>query len=416
MRTRRWLPGTMCLLLATAGCGRGGAPISGDGGSVSGDGGSVSRDGGPSCALLDVTFPDLRLQAVTAMPGGGYAALALDRTDAGGDDFLRVLRLDEDGNTQWSYEIGYAPANASDLMAFTDGSVVIAAGADCNCPSGNQNVQVVKLDSSGQLLWKKTFGTMAPDDYQTVWAVPDGGAVVAWSGEDNVYDPNQKMNVLLTTVHIVRLSASGTQLWDKPYRPTSGFTDPLPGVGDVVELSDHTLAITGAWGSSGRAGFLANYDLNGDELSSATFGQKNINTLVPEATGAAFVGYQDSADAGGGGVWLGKLDSGLAVASDATLDLGTGDSGSDLHVLPDGDYVFGGPDLYDPTKIAIVRSSPDGQVRWRRSTFYPDPSKGRYPSAITSSAGGGVAIVGDAQNIGGWFTRLDANGHTVCAP
>jgi PKD repeat protein len=95
-----------------------------------------------------------------------------------------VVKLDRDGNKVWDRSIlsGVADlATSIDLTA--DGGYVVAGISDMGSGNylddrGGENIVVVKLDSAGNVVWKKILGGLADDDGYDIQQTTDGGFIV----------------------------------------------------------------------------------------------------------------------------------------------------------------------------------------------------------------------------------------------
>ena len=64
------------------------------------------------------------------------------------------------------------------MVQTADGGLVVA-GLTYSKGAGGRDFWVLKLDSTGNLLWDKTFGGSSPDEAHSVVQTADGSLVVA---------------------------------------------------------------------------------------------------------------------------------------------------------------------------------------------------------------------------------------------
>jgi hypothetical protein len=94
---------------------------------------------------------------------GGYVVAGYTRSfGAGGSDFY-VVKLDSSGNVQWTKTIGGGSDDeARSIIQSSDGGYVVA-GRTWSFGAGSEDIYVVKLDSSGNVVWTKTIGGSSGD-------------------------------------------------------------------------------------------------------------------------------------------------------------------------------------------------------------------------------------------------------------
>ena len=124
---------------------------------------------------------------------GGYAIAGGTISFGAGEADVYVVKLDANGNLQWTKTIG-GPAveNGSSLIQTSDGGYAIT-GKSSSFGAGEADVYVIKLDANGNLQWTKTIG--GPDSEEGVYLIQtsDGGYAIAGStksfgaGEKDVY-------------------------------------------------------------------------------------------------------------------------------------------------------------------------------------------------------------------------------------
>jgi len=110
---------------------------------------------------------------------GGYAiAGATISFGAGGVD-VYVVKLDAKGNLQWTKTIGGENEDwGYSLIQTSDGGYAIA-GATKSFGAGWDDVYVVKLDANGNLQWTKTIGGKNDDEGFSLIQTADGGYAIA---------------------------------------------------------------------------------------------------------------------------------------------------------------------------------------------------------------------------------------------
>ena len=117
--------------------------------------------------------------SMTQTTDGGYTiAGRTDSFGAGGWDFL-VLNLDSSGNLTWARTFGGTDWDYGYSIAQTlDGGYAVA-GWTASFTVGSSDFLILKLSSTGDLEWAKTFGELHPEYSNSITQNTDGGYAVA---------------------------------------------------------------------------------------------------------------------------------------------------------------------------------------------------------------------------------------------
>ena len=120
------------------------------------------------------------------------------------------------GGTQWEY--------FQKVFVHNDGSITIFGYTDS--PNGDvighhgfQDVWVIKLNSSGTLLWQKALGGSAEDGFRWAEVLPDNSYIMAGYTFSN--NGNVSGNHGSADIWIVKLSSSGDVQWQKCFGGTN---------------------------------------------------------------------------------------------------------------------------------------------------------------------------------------------------
>ncbi|MBC7643246.1 MAG: T9SS type A sorting domain-containing protein [Flavobacterium sp.] len=122
--------------------------------------------------------------------GGFIVAGSINATDGdvtgnhGGYDYW-VLRLDSDGNLMWQKTLGgSADDYANSIIQTNDGNYVVAGyssstDGDITGNHGGEDYWVVKLDTTGVILWQQSYGGSGTEDANDIKQTADGGYIMA---------------------------------------------------------------------------------------------------------------------------------------------------------------------------------------------------------------------------------------------
>ena len=111
---------------------------------------------------------------------GGYLIAGYTESFGTGGVDVYVVKLDASGNLQWTKTIGGPESDGGNsLIQTSDGGYVIA-GSTKSFGAGEADVYVVKLDANGNLQWTKTIGAKNKNySKSSLIQTSDGGYAIA---------------------------------------------------------------------------------------------------------------------------------------------------------------------------------------------------------------------------------------------
>jgi len=138
---------------------------------------------------------------------GGYAIAGYTYSFGAGGLDVYVVKLDAHGNLQWTKTIGGPDREeGNSLIQTSDGGYAIA-GKTQSFGAGGEDVYVVKLDANGNLQWTKTIGGENEDWGYSLIQTSDGGYAIAGYTVFLGAEPFE--------VYFVKLDAKGNLQWTK---------------------------------------------------------------------------------------------------------------------------------------------------------------------------------------------------------
>lgn len=209
------------------------------------DGGYIVVGNAVSLTTLDGDFwivkldKDGRLQWDKKLGGSGWdVAYSIDQTKDGGyivagysestdgmvtgnhgaNDFW-IVKLDANGNTEWQKALGGSESeNPHCVIQTKDGGYIVAGNAystngDVTGNHGMFDGWVVKLDSKGQVTWKKCYGGNGLDDIDCIQEAPGGGYIMTGytTSKDGPFAGNKGKEDLW----LLKIDVQGNLLWQK---------------------------------------------------------------------------------------------------------------------------------------------------------------------------------------------------------
>jgi hypothetical protein len=165
-------------------------------------------------AMAQTPAPAIEWQKVLGGSGYDYFA-AIEQTSDGGYIVAgsQVVKLDTSGNLLWQKVLG---GSFAAIHQTSDGGYIAAGSTSSNLVLGYHGFidgWVVKLDASGNLLWQKCLGGSSGEVAYSIQQTSDGGYIVAGFTRSN--DGDVSGNHGNRDGWVVKLDASGNLLWQK---------------------------------------------------------------------------------------------------------------------------------------------------------------------------------------------------------
>jgi len=346
---------------------------------------------------------------------GGYAIAGSTTSFGAGEADVYVVKLDAHGNLQWTktiggpgYETGFS------LIQTSDGGYAIA-GSTTSFGAGDWDVYVVKLDANGNLQWTKTIGGGDWDVGTSLIQTADGGYAIAGSTTSfGVGEPD---------VYVVKLNADGNLQWTKSIggkRGDLGFSLIQTSDGGYAIAGDTKSFGAGSWDV-----YIVEVDANGNLQWTKTIGGKGWDagrSLIQTADGGyAITGETYSFGAGGYDVYVVKLDANGNLQWTKTIGGESDDWGNSLIQTSDGGYAVAGVTKsfgVGEADVYVVKLDANGKPQWTKTIGAK--SKNLIKSSIIQTSDGSYVIAGTTRSFGAgkrdvYVVKLDKNGNACCA-
>jgi hypothetical protein len=278
---------------------------------------------------------------------GGYSESGIsgDKTESNsGESDYWVIKLNSTGIIQWQNTIGGDSADVLYCVKQTTDDGYILGGSSNSSASGDKSENnlgsfdywVVKLDSSGLILWQNTIGGSGNDMLQSVVQTSDGGYFVAGYSDSDSSGDKTENSLGLIDYWVLKLDSAGSIEWQN----TIGGSDYdfLYSVQQTVDL-----------------GFI----LGGNSFSSIS-GDKTEDVI----------GFDD--------YWIIKIDSSGSIQWQNTIGGDMTDRLRSIHQTPDNGYItagFSNSDISgDKTENSlggydywVVRMDSAGIIQWQNT-------------------------------------------------
>lgn len=148
-------------------------------------------------------------KSVVQLSDSSYVMAGYTSSSGVGGYDVFLVKADKAGNLIWQKTIGGNDWDfASSMNATADGGFIIA-GTTYSYGYGNADGYVIKTDANGDTTWTKTFGGLKDDEFKSVIQTSDGN--YALTGYTKSYSDS------LGDVWAIKLNTSGDTLWRKFY-------------------------------------------------------------------------------------------------------------------------------------------------------------------------------------------------------
>ena len=280
----------------------------------------------------------------------------------GGVD-IAVIKLDRFGNPLWTQYYGDGENNyCLYLNMCSDGNLILCG--ETGTSSNGLDIIVIKINTNGDTLWTKIFGTPVNESAKFIEQTADGGFILCgFQNDTSNYND----------IYIAKLDSAGNFLWDKNFGGTDNDYADM-----VHQLGDGGFIITGDTRSFGAGGYdveLIRTDSAGIAVWDSTYGDSLANgcqgVLVTSAgkflsygeteiyPGSPYDFFLDLIDTNGSRIWRRTLGGTGADAIFSVLE-------TSLHEF----ICTGYSSSYNgnnPIDLVIFKTDPLGNMQWVRS-------------------------------------------------
>ena len=291
--------------------------------------------------------------------GGSYSIDGNVTGNHGSQDSW-VVKLDKSGEVVWQKCLGGSSSDyGGSIKQTSDGGYIVAGFSNSNDGNvtgnhGSQDSWVVKLDESGDVVWQKCLGGSSSDYVHNIEQTSDGGYIVV--GFSNSNDGNVTGNHGGKDSWVVKLDTSGNVVWQKCLGGSSSdFGSSIEQTSDggyiVAGGSNSTDGnVTGNHGS--QDSWVVKLDTSGDVVWQKCLGgssSESANSIEQTSDGGYIVsGYSNSNDGnvtgnhGSQDSWVVKLDKSGDVVWQKCLGGSSIDYGNGIKQTSDGGYIVAG--------------------------------------------------------------------------
>jgi hypothetical protein len=199
---------------------------------------------------------DNQVYALVRTSDGGYALAGSTYNSSSYLLHMWLVKTDADGNRQWQRRYGDGVGQiAWGIIQTSDGGYLLVGETDTCSSFPCLNVFLVKTNSSGMLMWAKSFGTPGVSSSTSAGSAvqtADGGYAIAAT-----YSPGSSSDAFW----LIKTDSFGNPQWNKTYEG-AGYYDKAYA---IFNTSDGGYAMAGIWGGSQSDAVLIKTDSLGNQ-------------------------------------------------------------------------------------------------------------------------------------------------------
>lgn len=160
---------------------------------------------------------------VSASGGKGNSKMATAKNHAGGDYWL--IKLNASGEIQWSHYYGGTftdtPYGATET---TDGDFIVVGSSDSDDVDitnnkGAYDFWVIKVSATGSLIWEKNFGGSNTDEARAIIPSEVGNFIIVGDTRSNDIDVSNNHGA--ADVWAIKIDSSGDLIWQRTFGGSS---------------------------------------------------------------------------------------------------------------------------------------------------------------------------------------------------
>jgi len=342
----------------------------------------------------------------------GYILTGFTESTGAGSRDLILIRTNSTGDTIWTGAYGGIQSDEGYAVVETFDGGFVAAGFTESFHALSPDIYVLKTNSNGNLLWSRRFDSSADDLAFSIQQTSDSGFILTGR--------TTKISVSDNDLFLIRLNSSGDTVWTKLFNRLS-FND--EGY-SVIQSYDGGFMITGQtqYGFSDTDILMIKTDGNGDISWSNSYGGLNLEYgwQVQQTPDSGYVvAGSSSSNAGNYDFTLLKTDSLGNPEISNVYEGADDDQAKSLMQTSDGGFVLAGSSNSFTalnTDAYVIRTDQFGNPIWSRTYGGTNSESG---ISILPSTGIGYVLSGNTTTFGGgvydcYLLRTDSSGNAGC--
>ncbi len=343
-----------------------------------------------------------------------------------GYDDTWALKLENNGEVIWQKTYGgnWADYTLSIHRETSDGGYIMV-GYTSSYGAGLADVWVIKIDSDGNIIWQKTYGGSETDWVASIIQTADGGYIMA--GHTGPYIPPGYTEPPDGDfdVWVVKIDSSGNIIWQKTYGGEG--SDEAWSIQQTPDNKFIVAGRTNSFGVSYDF-WVFKLDENGEIIWQKTYGgnSNEFGHCIQKTldNGYIMVGYTSSFGAGSADVWILKLNETGDVIWQKTYGGNGWDEGNFIQQTPDGKYIVAGWTYSfgaGQNDIWLLKLDENGETMWQKTYGGSAGEINYWASTVLQALDDGYIMAGSTKSFGAggwdfWVLKLNTSGDVAdCA-
>ena len=345
----------------------------------------------------------------------GYIVAGYTESFGAGDHDAWVIKLDANGNVTWQKTYGGNEFDyAMSVQQTADGDYIVAGGT-ASYGAGSYDVWITKLDTSGAIVWQKTYGGSGSDNPYAIIQTSDNGFVVACESDS--------FSIGNWEAWIIKLDSNGNIMWNKTY---GGTGDDVFNSIQQTEGGGYIAAgRTKSFGASDYDVWVLKLDENGSitwqKRYGGTGGEGAYSVQQTSEDGYIIAGNTKSFGDGTQDGWVIKLDQNGTVLWEKAYGGSISDGFSFIQKTHDGGFITAGSTVsfgVGATDFLLMKLDTNGGITWQK-TFGGTGSDNGY--VVQQTADRGYIVAGDTYSFANgqpdyFLLKLDSTGSIGSCP
>ncbi|MBI2836765.1 MAG: hypothetical protein HYX75_00485 [Acidobacteria bacterium] len=340
---------------------------------------------------------------------GGYIVAGNTISSGAGSMDGWCLKLDSSGNPTWQKTFGGSGADYLYSAQQTSDGGYIVAGSTESSGAGFGDGWCLKLDSSGKPSWKKTYGGSGNDVFRSVRQTSDGGYIVAGYSSSSTVGFDEGW--------CLKLDSSGNPTWQKVFGGIG--TDWFYSIQQTSDGGYVAAGYTDGYGAGNFDAWCLKLDSSGSPTWQYAYGGTSFDTVdsVQQTSDGGYIlaGRTESFGAGLQDAWCLKLDSAGKPTWQKTYGGSDLDSVESVQQTSDGGFVVAGYTVSfgDGGRSGwCLKLGTSGKISWQRT--YGGVGT-EWFHAVQQTSDGGYIAAGYTDTFGegtpnGFAVKLDGSG------
>jgi len=232
---------------------------------------------------------------------GGYIIVGWTDSFGAGEGDVYLIKTDPSGNLVWQRTFGGSKFDSGSSVQQTSDGGYIIVGWTQSFGAGSSDIYLLKTDASGQLIWQTTFGGSSGEVGFSIQQTSDGGYIIlgyTLSFGQGGYD-----------VYLVKTNSTGSLIWQKSFGGSGD--EGGASVCRTADGGYIVAGWTDSFGAGEGDVYLIKTDPSGNLVWQRTFGGSKVDTgnFVQQTTDGGYIiaGWTSSFGAGETDVYLTKL-------------------------------------------------------------------------------------------------------------